>query len=92
MSKTAERRRFLSRIWYSALGIHFPFDTLSTGPVTLWVTGWKKTLIERSAQVVPMVALMWAGNPIKTLLPVQISAIIFSAVRFREDSGSIVAA
>lgn len=68
------------------------FDTLSTGPVTLWVTGWKKSLIERSAQAVPMVALMWAGNPIKTLLPVQISATIFSAVRFREDSGSMLAA
>jgi hypothetical protein len=68
------------------------FDTLSTGPVTLWVTGWKKTLIERWAQVLPMVALMWAGNPIKSLLPVQISATIFSTVRFREDLGSMLAA
>jgi hypothetical protein len=58
----------------------------------LWVTGCKKTLIERSAQAVPMVALMWAGNPIKTLLPVQISATIFSAVGFREDLGSMLAA
>jgi hypothetical protein len=49
-------------------------------------------LIERSALTVPMVALMWAGNPIKTLLPVQIAATIFSAVGFREGSGSVTAA
>jgi hypothetical protein len=60
-----------------------------TRPVTLWVSGWKKTLIERWALTVPMVALMWAGNPIKTLLPVQIAATIFTAVGFREDSGSV---
>jgi putative effector of murein hydrolase LrgA (UPF0299 family) len=58
----------------------------------LWVTGWKKTFIERWAQSVPMVALMWAGNPIKSLLPVQIPATIFSLVGFREDSGSMLAA
>jgi hypothetical protein len=67
-------------------------DSSSTGPVTLWVTGWKKSFIERWSLAVPMVALMWAGNPIKTLLPVQIPATIFSVVRFREDLGSMLAA
>jgi hypothetical protein len=58
----------------------------------LWVSGWKKSLIERSAQSVPMVALMWAGNPIKTRLPVQIAVTIFTPVGFRDDSGSVTAA
>ncbi|HEY2585725.1 MAG TPA: hypothetical protein VGI81_08180 [Tepidisphaeraceae bacterium] len=78
-------------IRHPALGIRHSLHTPPTRPVNLWVTRWKKTLIERSALAVPMVALMWAGNPIKTLLLVQIAATIFTTVEFREGSGSVTA-
>jgi hypothetical protein len=42
------------------------------------VSNWlKKSFSERTSLLLPMVALMWAGNPIRRLLPVQPRATIF---------------